>query len=649
MVNIPTPSDAAMAYTARDNPVTRFMDYLTEDANKSLLDKFLLALSSAGLLTFQCPHGPLTLSIQCLGLGAAVASYFRNRDGGRFRELAAAVTEHHFVTTATAHDDGIRRGVDQAYATAAAENEVLQQELDKTRAELSQWEQSRDQLLQLQSSLELREKQLQLTADRETLNVEQQWAKLQGTIDQQQRAIAQLEGQLGEAMGVIETQAGQSQMAIAEALENQETRHRAAVAELNNQIEKLGAAREVALQRARLDVELPEVVEQIPEKLGPVIIAGQQGAGKGTQTIALLEKLGKQYGGLNVFVLDPSEDDGWGRAGITPYSADARDAYFGLMYSAIEGAKANRLHRNHPGFDRQGLMVFVVDETPSVFDGVPKQQGEAWNQIIRRVNRQGAKRGIFCIFLSQGFQVQSLTSNKIRVMAQDDMMNTSIILLNDLCEAYTKYPGGCDFREGDRERYETQAGMYRAAIATTNNGARSLSLCKHSSHYGLDLSTGTPSRPITPPTLSPYPSWLPDSESDHYYELQDRLKFLVEAGLTGQFRDGVETDRETQRNSGETAGKLRGRNGIEALRDVYPEDSPLSVETDNPQNPDLAAWLETDKISTKEGLLIGNCHRQGLSQKKTVLEIYNRKPGRSKTYQRAASKVRTVYKELSRV
>ena len=80
-----------------------------------------------------------------------------------------------------------------------------------------------------------------------------------------------------------------------------------------------------------------------------------------------------------------------------------------------------------------------------------------------------------------------------------------------------------------------------------------------------------------------------------------------------------------------------------------PHAEPVDPTTDNPQNPDLAAWLETDKISTKEGLLIGNCHRQGLSQKKTVLEIYNRKPGRSKTYQRAASKVRTVYKELSRV
>lgn len=643
-------NDAAMAYTATDNPVTRFINYLTQDTNSSPLDKTLLAASAVGLMSFQLPHGTTTAVLQVLGGSAAFVAYLRNRDAGRFRTLAHDVQQHHFHVTDRAFRDGVNCGVQQTHAVAASQNDSLQQQLDAANAEVLEWEKSHQQLTALQQSLQLREQQLQVSAERETLGVEQQWAKLKDTLAEQDRTITALTAQLDEASAVISAQGEQSQAAITEALERQAAHHRAAIAELQARIAELGAARELALQRARLDVELPEIVDQIPSKLGPVIIAGQQGGGKGTQTIALLEKLGKRYGGLNVFVLDPSEDDGWVQSGITPYSADDRPAYFNLMSHVIGGAKKHRLHRNHPGFNRQGVTVFVIDETPSAFDGVSKDTAKKWNSTIRRVNRQGAKYGVFCIFLSQGFQVQSLTSNGIKIMAQDDMMNSSVVLLNDLCEAYTKYNGGCDFREGDRERYETQSGMYRAAIATTNNGARSLSLCKHSSHYGLALSVGSPSRPITPPTLSPYPDWLPVSEVDRYYQEQEALKFLVDNGIGfAEFRNDCETDRETTRNSGETGCETRGETGLKALQDVHPDDSGFACETGETRNSNIGVWLATDEVCREERSLIIGCHGRSLSQKAAVKQVYGKSPGRSETYRRAASKVKQVYGELSQV
>ena len=640
MVNIPTPSDAAMGYTARDNPVTRFMDYLTQDANKSLLDKFLLSLSSAGLLSFHFPHGPITATIQCVGIGAAVAAYFRNRDGGKFRTLAAAVNEHHYVSTATAYDDGVNQGISQAYATAAADNEALQQQLEETKAELAQWEQSRDQLVQLQSSLELREEQLKLSADRETLNVEQQWAKLQGTIDQQQRVIAQLTGQRDEAMEVIETQAGQSQAAIAEALEQQSNQYKLKVAELEKEVLKLGAAQELAQRRLEIESQLLDYQEIIESsELTTMLFAGPPRSGKGTNLLAWLRAASQVYAGVVPIVIDMSEDPSWTQAGVTPFGPQTRGMFWGALRCLVQNL-SHRKHTQDYDFKEQPLIVVVLDEMGSLFDGMETKEAKELLGLIRILSTRGQKRGVVVCWTNTDVQVQNMRSGPIaKVLNQGDLNNMQLFLFNSCIEAIATGNAPLPFAEGHEAIRESMTGEYQAACVTTNGGYRSIRMVRHASHNRQKQGNRALTAPIRPPYVVNPPQFFPDKFTEAYNAYAEFRPVLP----------GGETGGEIQRNGGETVGKLRGRNGIEAVRDVYPEDSILASETVETQNPNLDTWLESDEISPEERRRIIECHSQGRNQKTTVLEIYNRKPGRSRTYKCAAQKVRTVYGELSPV
>ena len=631
------------APTADRNPVTELADHLTQDTHRAPLDKALWALVAVGVVSLAGPSNYYTLAFRLLGFGSAVGLVSRNDEGRKTRRLVTTALFHHQETITLAREQGAHAGRVQGLGEAQTVVDELQARLQEAGDRVREWEAASSRIADEATRNRNQISQQKIQLQHEMLGFEQLKADYKQEFEGLRSENIALGQQIEAARSLLSEQQGQVETAIAEALEQQAGRFQLQVAELEKQVLGLGAARDLARQRLEVERSLPEAKDLIIEgKMGPILIAAQQGGGKGTSCLSLLSSYADKFGGVVPFVLDPTVDDGWLQAGIMPYGEDERDLFFNVVRT-VWNTREQRLHRNAPGFDQQPPIVFVIDEVGILYAGMErgdkKNTALEWNNLLSRVNKGGAKFGIFNIYLSKSFQVKGMRHSGIEPLNASDMMNMNIMLINTLVEPFTDYTNGCKFREGDQPKLESQAGEYIAAVATSNYGARSLALVKHPTHFGQPLSQGSPSRPITPPGLAKYPDYCPEFGESRYYELRPDLQ-VSHAG---------ETNGEIQRNGGETVGKLRGRNGIEAVRDVYPEDSILASETVETQNPNLDTWLESDEISPEERRRIIECHSQGRNQKTTVLEIYNRKPGRSRTYKCAAQKVRTVYGELSPV
>ena len=658
VVSTPVEPSPSVAPTATENPVTLLGDHLTKDSHKSPLDKTLWAIAIAGLVSLAGPNNHITLAFRLLGFGSSLALLARNDEARKTRQLVTNALFHHGKSIDQAWADGAESGRVGALERAQVVVDKLQSQLVAANERIEELGAEAVRVQEQRLALDQRDRLGEAELQRQRLAFEQLKFEYQGefdglraTTETQQETIRQLQESLAE-------QNEAAKKAIAEALENQATRHQVKVTELEKEVLRLGAARELAAQRLELERSLPEAKDLIVEgKMLPILIVGQPGGGKGSSCLSLMQSYAEKFGGIIPIVYDPTQDSGWYEAGISPYGEGDRYRFFEAVQT-LWNHRESRLNRNDPGFDLQEPIIIVIDEVEMLYMGMEwkgddKATVESWHRLLARIDKGGGKYGIFTLYLSKSYQVKDMKFHNLEVVGSGLMRNMHVLLLNSQIEPFTTYPLGCKLKGsqikdghatgGDAEKLKALAGEYTAAIATSHYGARSLALVKHPTHYGQPLSQRSPSRPIFPPELASCPDYLSVWAQDKYYELRPQLR------IEHEFRAERETDIETLRNPGETAIETAGETGIKPLRSVYSDDSPFAIETVETATPDLGAWWESEAVSRHERSLIIACREQGLSQKKAVKQIYGKSPGRSEKYRIAATKVKEVYSELSLV
>ena len=648
VVSSPVEPSPSVAPTATENPVTLLGDHLTKDSHKSPLDKTLWAIAIAGLVSLAAPNNHVTLAFRLLGFGSSLTLLARNDEARKTRQLVTNALFHHGKSIDQAWADGAESGRVGALERAQVVVDKLQSQLVAANERIEELGAEAVRVQEQRLALDQRDRLGEAELQRQRLAFEQLKFEYQGefdglraTTETQQETIRQLQESLAE-------QNEAAKKAIAEALENQATRHQVKVTELEKEVLRLGAARELAAQRLELERSLPEAKDLIVEgKMLPILIVGQPGGGKGSSCLSLMQSYAEKFGGIIPIVYDPTQDSGWYEAGISPYGEDDRYRFFETVQT-LWNHRETRLNRNDPGFDLQEPIIIVIDEVEMLYMGMEwkgddKATVESWHRLLARIDKGGGKYGIFTLYLSKSYQVKDMKFNSLEVVGSGLMRNMHVLLLNSQIEPFTDYSFGCKFKEGDDQKLSALAGEYTAAIATSHYGARSLALVKHPTHYGQPLAQRSPSRPILPPDLAPCPDYFPDWAREKYYEHRPELQ------AQHQFRETGETHLKNPRNVGETAIETIGETGIVPLREVDSSDSPFAIETGETATLNLGTWWESEVVSRDERRLIIACQEQGLSQKKAVKRIYGKSPGRSERYRVAAAKVRCVYQELSLV
>jgi hypothetical protein len=327
------------------------------------------------------------------------------------------------------------------------------------------------------------------------------------------------------------TQAGfreaseQYEKAIAE-LERQ---HEHAIQSLQNQIGRLETQLDKRKSRAAFEASLPTLASILNGRLMPLLITGNQRAGKGTSAV----EAARIYGGNSdqgavIIGFDPSEggreNSTFGRAGIPSF----KDASLVLeLMEEIEANKHSRPLTSEPIAASTPRIILMIDELQTCITALGKDDRERFGELFKHTYQNWLKFGIVPILLGHSPQIQNLESGGVQLLngghAHTAFTN---ILVCDVIEKFAKDNGGAT---PDLLSYlAAYEGQFTAAYFKKGK----LHGLKHPSHHGKNWSDSVPPHDKSKVRLAPCPTWFPHAIREIYAPYYDRALSADHAGAT---------------------------------------------------------------------------------------------------------------------
>ena len=398
----------------------------------------------------------------------------------------------------------------------------LHTQISDLRSQLDKAQLDRDELLRLEYGRELHAMELQRKDD---------------TIDSLQNQIGGLQSRLLEVSERLDdeydeaTKAGfiEASEQYEKAISELERQHDHQVQSLQNRIGQLETQLDKRKSRAAFETSLPTLASILNGRLMPLLITGNQRAGKGTSAV----EAARIYGGNSdqgavIIGFDPSEggreNSTFGRAGI-PSFKDA-SLVLGLM-EAIEANKHTRPLTSEASAASTPRIILMIDELQTCITALDKESRERFGELFKHTYQNWLKFGIAPILLGHSPQIQNLESGGVQLLngghAHTAFTN---ILVCDVIEKFAKDNGGAT---PDLANYlAAYEGQFTAAYFKKGK----LHGLKHPSHHGKTWSDSVPPHDKSKVRLAPCPSWFPHAIREIYAPYYDRALSADQAGAT---------------------------------------------------------------------------------------------------------------------
>lgn len=380
-----------------------------------------------------------------------------------------------------------------------ANTDRLHSEIGNLKAKLERAQLDRDELLSLDHARELHTLELQQKDD---------------TIARLENQIAGLQSRLGEISEAIDAEFDQAMQSgfkeaseqYEKAIAEMERQHTHDLQALASKIGQLETQLDKRKSRNAFEQSLTTLETLLDNRLTPLLITGNQRAGKGTIGV----EAARIYGGRSelgavIIGFDPSEGgretSTFGRAGIPSFS----DPYLVLeLMEAIEANKHSRPLTNEAQAKNTPRIVLAIDELGTCIDALNKESRTRFGELFKHTYQNWLKFGIVPILLGHSPQIQNLECGGIQLLngghAHTAFTN---ILVCDVIEKFAKDNGGMT---DDLASY-LQA--YEGQFTSTYFKKGKLHPMKHASHHGKTWSDSVPPHDKSKVRLAPCPDWFP--------------------------------------------------------------------------------------------------------------------------------------------
>lgn len=334
------------------------------------------------------------------------------------------------------------------------------------------------------------------------------------TIERLQNEIAGLHSRMAELAESIDsefdeaTKAGFKEAAeqYEKAIVEIERQHDHEIQKLQTRIGQLETQLDKRKTRAAFEQSLVTLNDLLGERLMPLLITGNQRAGKGTTGVEAIRLYGgRSELGAIAIGFDSSEarksNGTFTRAGIPTIG----DAYLVLeLMEAIEANKHRRPLTSEPESVSTPRIILAIDELGTCIDSLDKESRTRFGELFKHTYQNWLKFGIVPILLSHSPQIQNLECGGIQLLngghAHTAFTN---ILACDVIEKFAKDNGSTT---ADLSAYlQAYEGQFTSAYFRKGK----LHPMKHASHHGKVWSDNVPPHDKSKIRLAPCPDWFP--------------------------------------------------------------------------------------------------------------------------------------------